>query len=92
MFISSSYVTVSLAEVVTGENASYAVRDWDRRRNDQLKVVLVATTPPSSACHNERRSVEHGPGTAEQDAVVMWAQLVDAVRELTTAQPARPPT
>ena len=53
-----------------------------------LKVVLVADDARVIGMSQRALSVERGPGTAEQDAVVMWDQLVDAVRELTAAHPA----
>ena len=53
-----------------------------------LKVVLVGDDARVIGATQRALSVTHGPGTAEQDAHLMWEQLVDAVRELTGAHPA----
>jgi xylulokinase len=53
-----------------------------------LKVVLVGEDLQVIRTTQRPLTVTHGPGTAEQDAGVMWDQLTDAVRELTAAHPA----
>jgi xylulokinase len=52
-----------------------------------LKVALVADDGTLVGQAHRAISVVHGSGTAEQDAEVLWAQLVDALRELTSAHP-----
>src|SRR4051812_2830724 len=53
-----------------------------------LKVVLVADDLHVIGTAQRPLTVIHRPGTAEQDAGELWDQLVDGVRELTTAHPA----
>ena len=53
-----------------------------------LKVALVRDDATVIGTAQRALSVERGADTAEQDAVVMWDRLVDAVREVTAAHPA----
>src|SRR5436190_7026042 len=53
-----------------------------------LKVALVRDDATPIRAAQRPLSIEHGPGTAEQDAAAMWQQLVDAVAEVTAAHPA----
>lgn len=52
-----------------------------------LKVALVGDNATVIAGAQRSLPIQRGPDTATQDAVAMWDQLVDAVRELTTAHP-----
>jgi xylulokinase len=52
-----------------------------------LKVALVRDDATEIGGAQRALSVERGPDTAIQDAVEMWKQLVDAVREVTAAHP-----
>ncbi len=53
-----------------------------------LKVALVREDATVIATAQRALSVERGAATAEQDAVVMWEQLVAALRDVTAAHPA----
>jgi xylulokinase len=52
-----------------------------------LKVVLVADDAQVIGGTQRALTLVRGTDTAEQDAVELWDQLVDAIRELTTAYP-----
>src|SRR5690348_16649084 len=53
-----------------------------------LKVALVRDDASTVGAAARALAIERGPDTAEQDAGLMWEQLVDAVCEVTAAHPA----
>jgi xylulokinase len=53
-----------------------------------LKVALVRDDASTVGSGQRALAIERGPDTAEQDAALMWDQLVDAVAEVTAAHPA----
>jgi xylulokinase len=52
-----------------------------------LKVALVGADARPLGGAQRPLAIERGPDTAEQDAGLMWEQLVDAVAEVTAAHP-----
>ncbi|MDQ1508934.1 MAG: ribulokinase [Actinomycetota bacterium] len=52
-----------------------------------LKVALVRDDATVLGAAQRALPIERGPDTATQDAAAMWDELVDAVQEVTTANP-----
>jgi xylulokinase len=53
-----------------------------------LKVALVDSDATRVGAAQRPLAIKRGPDTAEQDATLLWDQLVDAVAEVTAAHPA----